>query len=122
MKLIIAGSRSIDKSIALDKYYQFIQEKGDLKITELVTGGCAFGPDQIPLYICMVMLNPYKLTKFPADWNRHGRAAGPIRNRQMAEYADELLLIWDGKSRGSRNMKEEMEKLGKPVYEIVVES
>lgn len=30
-------------------------------------------------------------------------------------------LIWAGKSRGSANMKKEMEKLNKPVYEVIVE-
>jgi hypothetical protein len=38
----------------------------------------------------------------------------------MAEYADALLLIWDGKSRGSLNMKQQMLKLEKPVYEVIV--
>jgi len=58
--------------------------------------------------------------EFPADWDTHGRAAGPIRNKQMAEYGDALLLIWDGESRGSANMKSNMKKLGKPVYEIII--
>ena len=43
----------------------------------------------------------------------HDKAAGPIRNRQMAEYADYLIAFWDGESRGTRNMIETMKKLGK---------
>ncbi|MBO5996325.1 MAG: DUF2493 domain-containing protein, partial [Acetobacter sp.] len=42
----------------------------------------------------------------PADWNRHGRAAGPIRNEKMAEVSDALIAFWDGKSRGTRSMIE----------------
>jgi hypothetical protein len=38
----------------------------------------------------------------------------------MVDYADVLLLIWDGESRGSKNMKETMIKLGKPVYEVIL--
>jgi hypothetical protein len=66
--------------------------------------------------------NKYEFTHklFPADWDKHGKAAGHIRNKQMAEYADALLLIWDGESRGSANMKSQMEKLKKPVYEIIL--
>jgi uncharacterized phage-like protein YoqJ len=60
------------------------------------------------------------ITRFPADWDKYGKAAGHIRNKQMAEYADALLLIWDGDSRGSRNMKETMIALGKPVYEVIL--
>jgi uncharacterized phage-like protein YoqJ len=36
----------------------------------------------------------------------------------MAEYADALLLIWDGESRGSKNMLFNMKKLGKQVFEV----
>lgn len=57
---------------------------------------------------------------FKADWNTYGKTAGPKRNAQMAEYGDALLVIWDGKSRGSANMKSEMLKLGKPVYEVII--
>ena len=42
----------------------------------------------------------------PADWERHGRAAGPIRNEEMAEVSDALIAFWDGKSRGTRSMIE----------------
>lgn len=62
----------------------------------------------------------FPIKKFYPDWGKHGKAAGPIRNKQMAEYADALLLIWDGESKGSKNMKEEMLKLNKPVYEFIV--
>lgn len=57
---------------------------------------------------------------FPADWDKHNKAAGHIRNKQMADYADALLLIWDGESRGSSNMKQQMLELNKPVYEVVL--
>ena len=45
---------------------------------------------------------------FPADWNKYGKAAGPIRNKQMLDFAKEdnpvVVAFWDGKSRGTRNM------------------
>ena len=40
----------------------------------------------------------------PADWHSHGRAAGPIRNAEMAAEADALIAFWDGQSRGTANM------------------
>ena len=42
--------------------------------------------------------------RFPADWNRHGKAAGPIRNEQMADHAEALIALWDGASRGTAHM------------------
>jgi hypothetical protein len=62
------------------------------------------------------------INRVPAKWKLEGRSAGPKRNRRMAEYADALLLIWDGTSKGSLSMKTEMEKLGKSVYEIIIRS
>ena len=50
--------------------------------------------------------------RFPAQWERHGRRAGPLRNGQMAEYATHLVAFWDGKSRGTKNMIEEAKKRG----------
>lgn len=44
------------------------------------------------------------VTRFPADWQTYGRAAGPIRNRQMADYATHAVVVWNGVSRGSASM------------------
>ena len=56
-----------------------------------------------------------------AEWIKYGRAAGPRRNKQMAEYADALLAYWDGKSRGTKNMielaKDKGLKIGVKIYE-----
>lgn len=58
---------------------------------------------------------------FPADWNGpRKKGAGRYRNGLMADYADELLLIWTGESNGSAHMKEEMEDRLKTVYEITL--
>lgn len=124
MKLIIAGSRHFDKN----KVLSIIESSIDFfdlgtSLTEIVHGA-AEGVDSAAIDFYETHFDGYQLLygirKFPADWKTHGKAAGPIRNRQMAEYADALLLIWDGKSRGSANMKKEMEKLNKPIYEIVI--
>lgn len=46
----------------------------------------------------------YKIRYFPADWDRYGTAAGPIRNEEMARNADALVAFWDGKSSGTKSM------------------
>ena len=46
----------------------------------------------------------YKIKQFPADWEKLKKSAGPIRNRQMAEYADACVVFWDGITTGSKNM------------------
>ena len=42
--------------------------------------------------------------QYPANWKTHGKAAGPIRNEQMANVANALIAFWDGQSRGTANM------------------
>lgn len=117
-KLIIAGSRDlyIDYQTIHNIIIDLIKD-GKL---EIVSGGCSTGVDLNAKEMTKCFNNDYTYTEFPADWEAHGKAAGPIRNRQMAKYADKLLLIWDGESKGSKNMKEEMLKLNKPIYEIIV--
>jgi hypothetical protein len=56
--------------------------------------------------------------QFLAQWNIHGKSAGPIRNKEMAEYADALIAFWDGQSKGTKNMIEQMDKLNKLVIQI----
>jgi hypothetical protein len=51
---------------------------------------------------------------FPADWDKYGRAAGPIRNRQMAEYADAVVLFPGG--RGTDSMRREAERRGLTIF------
>lgn len=115
MKLIIAGSRTIDVD---PDFLRGAIKFFNLEPTEIVSG-CAKGVDKCgELYAVYVGNVPIK--KFPADWTKYGRAAGPKRNEQMAKEADALLLIWDGGSNGSRNMKQNMKHLGKPVYEVIL--
>ena len=49
---------------------------------------------------------------YPADWDKHGKAAGPIRNAEMAEVADALIAFWDGQSRGTKSMIDLARKKG----------
>lgn len=103
MKLIIAGSRTITDYWVLEKA---MIESGfaDEKIDEIVSG-CARGPDTLGER--WADEHGIKVKRFPADWDKHGKAAGPIRNKQMAEYVGEkgaLLALWDGQSSGTKHM------------------
>ena len=52
------------------------------------------------------------ITRVPAKWDIHGKAAGPIRNAEMAKLADMCVLFWDSKSKGTKNMLENCLKHG----------
>ncbi len=57
-----------------------------------------------------------KVVRFLADWNRYRKAAGPVRNRKMAAYADAVALFPGG--RGTENMYEEARKAGILIYDF----
>lgn len=117
MKLIIAGSRELGNRLESTFVEDLIMEFGIGKPEEVVSGG-AHGIDNLgESYASMARV---EVSRFPADWDKYGKAAGPKRNRIMASYADALLLIWDGESRGSANMRESMLNLDKPVYEVIL--
>ena len=121
MKLIIAGSRDIDLEAAYNALINwFLVNGSNIPKVEEIVSGTARGVDQLGEH----WANRYgvDIKRFPADWDKHGKPAGHIRNKAMAEYADALLLIWNGESRGSANMKKNMQKINKPVYEIILRS
>jgi hypothetical protein len=118
MKLIIAGCRHFDEEEIYTLLVNWRIENHPMVKADEIVSGTATGVDAAGEWYADFYDVPVK--KFPPNWNAHGKAAGPIRNSQMAQYADALLLIWDGQSRGSASMKKEMLKLNKPVYEVVL--
>jgi hypothetical protein len=62
------------------------------------------------------------LIRCAADWDTYKKAAGMIRNKQMADIATAngangiLLAFWDGKSRGTKNMIELAEKYKMEIF------
>jgi hypothetical protein len=113
VKVIIAGGRNIlDPMLVEMATERFVREYGP--ITEVVCGG-ARGVDWLGERWARRNRKPVK--HFPADWKHMGRRAGPYRNEQMAKYADALILIWDGESRGSGHMLREAHGLGLKVLE-----
>jgi len=110
MKLIVAGTRTFND-------YGLLEERLNTftGITEIVSGH-AKGADALGERWAREHEIPCKY--FIADWKTHGRAAGPIRNEAMAQYADAAVIFWDGHSLGSMNMMVNCEKM-KLKYEVV---
>lgn len=80
----------------------------------VVIEGCAKGADSISGWIARQL--SYKVLEFPADWKKYGRAAGPIRNKQMLdEGKPDLVLAFHTdieNSKGTKNMIEQSTKRG----------
>ena len=109
MKTIIAGGRDLlDYQIVLDAV-----QKSGYNISQVISGG-AKGTDSLGERYANE--NDISLVIYPVDWKTHGVAAGPIRNRQMAEVADSLIACWDGQSSGTKNMIQQAKTRGLKVY------
>ena len=102
MRVAIVGSRNIMVE-NFDKYVS--------KDDEIVSGG-AKGVDRCAAH--NANKNGIKLTEFLPQYECYGRAAPIVRNKQIVEYADEIVVFWDGSSKGSLSVIKYAEKTGKP--------
>lgn len=99
-KVIIAGSREL--TMSPEAVFSRIENlTGEQKHIEVVSG-TARGGDK--LGESWANKQGHQIKRFPAEWNRFGLSAGFRRNEQMADYADALIAIWDGKSKGTNHM------------------
>jgi hypothetical protein len=114
MRTIIAGGRNVNN---ID-WVNLAVAESKFEITEVVSG-TARGADTLGEEWAQAHNVPVK--RFPADWDGQGKSAGYKRNQVMATYAEALILVWDGKSKGSGHMLAIAKALGLKVYELEVE-
>ena len=108
MKVIICGTRTTDE-LAVDLA---IQASG-FDVTEVVCGD-AKGVDTLGAAWAEAKGIPVR--HFPADWRRLGRSAGFQRNKQMGDYAEAVVAVWDGASNGTAHMIRYARARGLAVY------
>jgi hypothetical protein len=118
MRLLVCGARTWWN----DQYLWNVLRGFNLPGEELtIIEGEAVGADQCARHWGEVNKRP--VLKFPADWNKYGKAAGPIRNKQMLDEGkpDMVLAFVDkplAESRGTSNMVNQSVKAGLPVLVI----
>ncbi len=108
MKVAIVGSRNLT-NIVLDQYIP-------KEVDEIVSGG-AVGVD-----FCAAEYaknKDLKLTEFLPQYERYGRAAPIIRNKQIVDYADKIIVFWNGTSKGTLSVIKYAAKIEKP-FELII--
>ena len=118
-KVVVFGSREFDdydylKETLVQQFKYKHLEPSDVTIVE----GGAKGADALAEFFAKEHSVTHK--KFPADWDKHGKSAGHIRNSEMAKYCDFGIAFWDGESKGTRSMIEKLERLDKEVLIVYV--
>lgn len=114
-RALIVGSRNFDD-------YELLEEIMDGRLAdkssvEIVSGG-ARGADSLAERYAKE--RGYKLTVFPADWDKYGKSAGYIRNEEMHRYIREsserlCVAFWDGESKGTAHNFELSKKYNNPI-------
>ena len=110
IRVCIAGARTFNdysllKAIITNAFF-------DISCLHIISGH-AKGADELGERFANE--NNLLLDIYPADWTTHGKGAGHIRNAKMASISYCLVAFWDGESRGTKNMINNMKRLGKPV-------
>ncbi len=113
MRTIIAGPRHIVQEKAKALVEEAIESSGWKSAITEVIHGAATGIDTAAHIYCR---RHWPVKSVPAEWHVHGKAAGPIRNNKMAKMADALIAVWDGNSKGTKNMIDTAERLGLKVF------
>ena len=76
-RVLICGSRKYRNAIAIPRLV-----KGLPSGTVVIHGGAAGADSLADLY---ARQNGLETEAYPADWNKYGRGAGPVRNKQMLD-------------------------------------
>ncbi len=109
MKIAVVGSRNV--TVADIGSYLTDGE-------EIVSGG-AVGVDSCAEQYAKE--NGIKLTVFPPQYERYGRAAPIVRNKEIVDYADKIIVFWNGSSKGTLSVIKYAKKTAKPCEIILCE-
>jgi hypothetical protein len=99
MKILVTGSRTFPSRELVEKVLEHWNPGGDVLV---IVGDCPTGADLYAREWCAKAKVPCQIHY--ADWDKHGKPAGPIRNREMVEQEPDIVLaFYHGASRGTQN-------------------
>ena len=109
MRIAVIGSRNLE--------VKNLGEYLPCECDEIVSGG-AKGVDTSAANFARE--SGIRLTEFLPDYEKYGRAAPIVRNREIVDYADIVIAFWDGESRGTLSVIKYCEKTGVPCKVVTI--
>jgi hypothetical protein len=109
MKVAIVGSRSVTNMATVIEAIH----ASKFEIEEIVSGG-ADGVDTLAYQYAKSHIIPIHI--FFPNWEAYGKKAGMIRNTAIVSYADAVVAVWDGQSKGTHNTIIKAGIAGKPCF------
>lgn len=98
--ICVNGSRGFTDSGLMDYSLNILIPIDIRKSCRLILGG-ARGADTLAKE--WAIKNSVEYLEIKAEWNKHGKSAGAIRNMYMIDISDALISFWDGKSSGTKH-------------------
>lgn len=111
MKVGIVGSRNFNDIVLFEMSLGFIAPY----ITVIISGGAKGADSMTKDY---AKKHSIEYIEYLPDWNKYGKAAGPIRNEDIVKNSDIIVAFWDGKSRGTKSTIDIAQKMKKPTVII----
>lgn len=116
MRILVTGSRHWTDREAIEQALIDVTEEY-VQLTHVLIHGDALGADTLSSQIVLDWVEQgveWATERFPADWTKHGRKAGPIRNVQMlAEGKPDICLAFPlPGSKGTWDMIRKANKAG----------
>ena len=102
MKVAVVGSRNV----VVENIEQYLPEN----VTEIISGGAKGVDTYAETY---AKNNNIKITVIKPEYKKYRKGAPLVRNKQIVEMADFVVLIWDGKSNGTRFVLDYCKELNK---------
>ncbi len=113
-RVVVAGSRGFDDYTLLARKLDRLLHR---KVAPVILSGAARGADRLgEIYAAAQGI---QVERYPAKWDRYGKNAGRIRNAEMAEAADAVVVFWDGKSPGTAHMVDVARRRGLEVRIVI---
>lgn len=111
VRIIVCGGRDYADR---DHVFRVLDKIHTLRsICEIIQGECPAGADRFARE--WALNRGQTLTRCRAEWEKHGKRAGPLRNRHMLTLKPDGVVAFPG-GRGTQDMITAAQEAGVPVY------
>lgn len=116
-RVLVCGGRDYDDAETLvDRLDELVETKFPKDKRLVLIHGDARGADR--LAESWAEYHKLKIIKFPANWKKHKKAAGSIRNLQMLEEGNPDIVVAFPGGYGTANMIQQAQKYGIEVIKV----
>lgn len=119
MKVLLCGDRNWKNYLIIETFVAGLYSQyGDQLI---IIEGEARGADKMAAEAASLFIPEERIHRYPAQWDKHGKSAGPIRNREMLKEEPDVVIAFHSdieNSKGTKDMANAASEKNIPVYVV----